>query len=79
MPRTKDRKKHRKHTPIVSKSQRGAMGAAYSAKKGKTSVASLWGPARQIYEAMSVEELKRHLKEIGGKKLPKHIRKSRRA
>ncbi len=58
----------RKHTPIVSKKQRGFFGAEYgrkkSGKKGKTD--------------MSLAELKRHLKEAKGKKLPKKSRKKRR-
>jgi len=59
------KKGHRKHTPIVSKKQRGFMGAEYArkkaGKKGKTK--------------MSKAELKRHLKESKGKKLPKRSRK----
>lgn len=54
--------KGRKHTPIVSKKQRGFFGAEYArkkkGKKGKTK--------------MSKAELKRHLKESKGKKLRKH-------
>ncbi len=61
------KKGHRKHTPITSKAQRGFFGAEYarkkSGKKGKTD--------------MSVEELKRHIKESKGKKLPKRSRKKR--
>jgi len=53
--------KKRKHTPIVSKKQRGFFGAEYkrakSGKKRKTK--------------MTKAELKRHLKESKGKKLPK--------
>ena len=53
--------KGRKHTPIVSKKQRGFMGAELArkraGKKGKTT--------------MSVAELCRHLKESKDKKLPK--------
>ena len=63
--------KHRKHTPITSKAQQGAMGAAYSAKKGKTPVSKLFGPSLQMYKGMSGTELKSHLQESGGKKLPK--------
>lgn len=51
----------RAHTPIVSKKQQGLMGAdlarARAGKKTKT--------------GMSEAELSRHLKESGGKKLPK--------
>ena len=65
-------KKSRKHTPITSKSQRGAMGAAYGAKKagkGKPSrtPASIWN--------MPQAQLRSHLKESKGKKLPKKVRK----
>lgn len=52
---------HRKHTPIVSKRQRGFFGAEYSRKKR-----GLKGRTR-----MSKAELKRHLRESKGKKLPK--------
>ena len=51
--------KKRKHTPIVSKKQRGFFGAEYkrkkAGKKGKTK--------------MSKTVLKRHLKESKGRKL----------
>ncbi len=51
-------KKHRKHTPIVSKKQAGLFGAEYArkkaGKKGKTK--------------MGKAVLKRHLKEYGRKK-----------
>jgi len=61
------RKSGRKHTPIVSKAQRGFFGAEYarkkSGKKGKTD--------------MSLAELKRHIKEVKGKKLPARSRKKR--
>jgi len=53
--------KHRKHTPIVSKKQRGFFGAEY--ERGKE------GKAKKT--DMSQAELKRHLKESKGKKLPK--------
>lgn len=56
---------HRKHTPIVTEAQRGFMGAEYArkkkGKKGKTD--------------MSLAELKRHIREVKGKKLPKKSRK----
>jgi len=55
----------RKHTPIKSKKQRGLFGAELkrkrAGKKGKTK--------------MSKAELKRHLKESKGKKLPKRAKK----
>jgi len=67
--------KHRKHTPIVSKSQMGAFGSAYGAKKagkGKPSKtpSSIW--------AVPISQLRAHLKEVGKggkKKLPKKVRK----
>lgn len=67
-------KGHRKHTPITSKSQRGAFGSAYGAKragKGKPAKtpASIW--------QMPMGELRSHLREAGGKKLPKRVRKKR--
>lgn len=59
--------KHRKHTPITSEAQRGFFGAEYArkkaGKKGKTD--------------MSLEELRRHIKEAKGKKLPARAKKSR--
>ena len=61
--------KHRKHTPITSKAQRGAMGAAYRFKK--TGKGPLKGPAKQMAKSMPKAELKRHLKESKGKRLPK--------
>jgi len=67
-------KKHRKHTPIVSGSQRGAFGSAYGAKKaGKAkpskTPASIW--------QIPMGELKSHLSEAGGKKLPKKVRRKK--
>ena len=69
-------KRHRKHTPIVSGAQRGAFGSAYAAKKaGKRKPplvpAAIW--------KMPLAELKRHLKESKGKKLPKRAKKKKRA
>ena len=58
--------KHKKHTPIVSRKQQGFMGAELArkraGKKGKTT--------------MSQTELKRHLEESKGKKLPKKAKKA---
>ena len=55
----------KKHTPITSKKQRGFFGAELArkkkGKKGKTK--------------MSKAELRRHLKESKGKKLPKRAKK----
>ncbi len=61
----------KKHTPITSKSQFGAFGSAYGAKKagkGKPSKtpSSIW--------KMPMAELERHLEEAGGKKLPKRVK-----
>jgi hypothetical protein len=66
--------KGRKHTPIVSKKQRGAFGSAYGAKKAgkgkpRRTPASIWN--------MPMWELKAHLKESGGKKLPKRARRKK--
>jgi hypothetical protein len=61
------KKSKRKHTPIVSKKQFGFFGSEYArkkaGKKGKTD--------------MSLAELKRHIKEAKGKKLPKRSRKKK--
>jgi hypothetical protein len=57
--------KHRKHTPIVSKAQRGLFGAEYAKRKaGK----------RPKIPSITRAELKSHLKESRGKKLPKRTR-----
>jgi hypothetical protein len=67
--------KRRKHTPITSGAERGAMGIAYAAKKGKTPVSELGGVAKQMYESMTQSDLRSHLIESGGKKLPHKVRK----
>jgi len=72
MTTAKCKKSGRKHTPITSKAQRGAMGVAYAAKKGKISVKKLKGPAKKMYKSMPKVELARHLEESGGKKLPQY-------
>lgn len=55
------KKGHRKHTPIVSQKQRGLMGAELSRRRrGKSS----------RMEGMTTAELKSHLHESKGKKLP---------
>ena len=52
---------HRKHTPIVSEKQRGLFGAEYARRKaGKKGRMS----------GITTEELRSHLKESKGKKLP---------
>lgn len=69
------KKKHRKHTPITSEKQRGAFGIAYAAAKGEVPVSKLGGTAKQIYESVTTADLRSHLKETAGKKLPKKSRK----
>ena len=54
--------KHRKHTPIVSKKQQGLFGAEYARRKR--------GEAPRM-PGITKGELKSHLEESGGKKLPK--------
>ena len=54
--------KHRKHTPITSEAQQGLFGAEYARRK-----AGEKGRMPGITKA----ELRSHLKESGGKKLPK--------
>jgi hypothetical protein len=59
--------KKRKHTEITSERQRGLFGAEYArGKKGQ-----------KKRTGMSQAELKRHLKESKGKKLPKRSKKKR--
>lgn len=71
------KRKRRRHTPITSKAQRGAMGAAYAAKKGKISPSELFGPSKQMYKSMSARLLKAHLEESRGKRLPYKVRKKK--
>ena len=54
----------RKHTPIVSKKQRGFFGAELARKRA----------GKKTRTKMSKEELRRHLKESKDKKLPKRKR-----
>jgi len=57
-------KKHRKHTPIVTEQQRKFFGAELGRlRAGKATVTG-----------MSEEELRRHLREVKGKRLPKRRR-----
>lgn len=57
---------HRKHTPITSKKQRGLFGAELARRKaGKTG----------RMKGITTKELRSHLKESGGKKLPKKAKK----
>ena len=55
------KKSGRKHTPIVSKKQRGFFGAELARKRA----------GKKTKTKMSQAELVRHLKESKGKKLPK--------
>ena len=58
------KKKHRKHTPIVTEQQRKFFGAELGRlRTGEPRVT-----------AMPEEELRRHLKEVSGKRLPKRRR-----
>ncbi len=58
--------KHRKHTPIVSKKQRGLFGSELARRKaGKTSK----------MKGITTKELTSHLTESKGKKLPKKAKK----
>jgi len=54
--------KHRKHTPIVSRAQRGMFGAEYARRKA--------GKAPRM-KGITKAELRGHLKESRGKRLPK--------
>ena len=74
MPCKKKGKKHRAHTPITSEAQQGGMGSAYGRKKagkGKSSKtpAPIW--------SISMADLRSHLKEAGGKKLPQRVGKKK--
>ena len=55
------KKKHRKHTPIVSKAQQGKFGAELARRRA--------GKAKRM-SGITTEELESHLEESGGKKLP---------
>jgi len=54
----------KKHTPIVSKAQRGLFGAKAGGKKTKAT-------------GLTRKEAKRHMKEVKGKKLPARARKKK--
>lgn len=68
--------KRRKHTPITSRRQQRAMGAAYAKKKGKK--IRLYGASKKMAKSMSKAELRRDLLESGGKNLPQTATHSRR-
>ena len=60
------KKPHRKHTPIVSKKQRGLFGAELARRRaGK----------KGVMPSITTRELEEHLEESAGKKLPKKIKK----
>lgn len=59
-------KKHKKHTPIVSEKQRGLFGAELARRKA--------GKQRRM-KGITTAELRRHLKETKGKKLPEKAKK----
>jgi len=58
--------KKRKHTPIISEKQRGLFGAEYARRKKG---------ARRRMPKITREELREHLKESKGKKLPVKTRR----
>jgi len=58
--------RHRKHTPIVSKKQRGLFGAEYRRRKKGL---------KSRMKGITKTELKRHLKESKGKNLPEVAKK----
>jgi len=60
------KKSGRKHTPITSEKQRGLMGAALSQRESG---------GKGLLSSMTTEELKAHLKESKGQKLPKKVKK----
>lgn len=64
MPGKGCRKSGRKHTPIVSKAQRGLFGAKAGGKKTKA-------------KGLTRAEAKRHMKEVKGKKLPARVKKKK--
>ena len=62
-------KKHRVHTPLTSKAQRGLFGAELARRRA--------GKARRM-RGITTKELISHLEESRGKKLPKRIKKRKR-
>lgn len=56
----------RKHTPIVSKKQRGLFGAELARRRA--------GRAPML-PSITTKELESHLEESAGKKLPKRVKK----
>ena len=62
------KKKHRKHTSITSEAQQGLFGAELRRRQK--------GMQPQM-KGITTEELRRHLRESKGKKLPKRKRRKR--
>jgi len=69
MTTAKCRKSGRKHTPIVSKAQRGLFGAELARRKRGL---------KGRLPSMTLAELEQHLKESRGKKLPARTKKRKR-
>lgn len=65
----------RKHTPVVSKAQRGAMGVALAAKREGVKKVKPGGVAKEMMGGMTEKELESHLRESRGKKLPAKAKK----
>jgi len=61
-------KSKRKHTPIVSVKQRGKFGSELARRKA--------GKKRRM-KSITTAELRSHLKESKGKKLPKKVKKKK--
>ena len=59
---------HRKHTPIVSRKQRGFFGAELARKRA----------GKETRTDMTEAELERHLEESAGKKMPARAPKHKR-
>lgn len=66
-------KKKRKHTPITSGAEKKLYGIARGIQKGETP-ASYSPTAAKIAKTVSPEVLRSHIKEVKGKKLPRHVR-----
>lgn len=62
------RKSGRKHTPIVSKKQRGLFGAELARRRKG---------GKGLLSSITTSELESHLKESAGKKLPKKVKKKK--
>lgn len=69
MPGKGCKKKKKRHTPIVSKKQRGLFGAELSRRRRGV---------KPLMPGITVAELRAHLKESRGKKLPLKKKKKRR-